>query len=639
MPKIISMRGVRLNIQESNWHKFVIQGNENINVRKPVFDSWTRSKGLGVSHVENRILPFVEKDDWEDRLQKNRLLVKSARPVMQEMYNRLKGGGYQIVLADAEGYIMEIMADRKAETASSQIGMSTGVRWREEHVGTTGLTIALETQLAMVTLGAENFWTQLWGWDCAAAPIFVDNEFVGVFNICRLTVGEGMKEFLSLAFTGANAVGLRMEVETAKMKEKTLADLLSFTESASGSTGILAFNKEGKLFYKNRTALDLLKVLQKDEKSIDSTYVMEIIESHSLQNANKGSHMIIEGSSQEYFIESKECKNGDDMTSTVLLIHSRQPTNKRFFTQESAVLSAFPTKEKNLKKTLIIASKAAKSDMCILLQGESGTGKDYMARAIHMESDRAKHPFIAINCASLPRELINSELFGYSPGAFTGANRNGNPGKIEAANGGTIFLDEIGDMPLDLQAVLLRTLEEKQVTRIGSATPIPVDVRFIVATYKNLQELVRQGRFREDLYYRLSIFTLQLPPLRDRKSDLEDLIQLIADPICKRIERPPFYLTHEALSILQRQPWKGNLRELRNMIERIAFLHEEDIVDSKHLADYIDISCESDHLEQIDEEEIILTTLLKTSGNRAMAARELGISRTSLYRKLDKYGL
>jgi sigma-54 dependent transcriptional regulator, acetoin dehydrogenase operon transcriptional activator AcoR len=639
--KLISLRGVKVNIQEANWHKFVIKGEDNINVRKPILDSWNRSRRLGVTQLEKRILPLVEKNDWEDRVYKNRLLIKAARPVIEDMYKRLKGGGYQVVLADAEGYIMEFMADQKAEIASSKIGLSLGVKWLEKYVGSTGLTITLETHSPMVTLGAENYWNKLWGWDCAAAPIFVENEFAGVLNICRLTTGEGMKEFLSLAFSGANAVGLRMQVETMKIKEKTLTDLLSLTESVSDSTGILALNSERKLIYKNSSAQNFLNVLQNDKNYFDSNFIMNILESNPQQATNAASHIIFEESSKEYVLESIEYKSGDDVTSKVLLIHSRNPIKKKFFTQEtSAILSAFPTKDIDFKNTLTKTSKVAKSDMCVLIQGESGTGKDFMARAIHMDSGRKKAPFIAINCAALPRELIISELFGYSSGAFTGANKNGNPGKIEAANGGTLFLDEIGDMPLDLQAVLLRTLEEKQVARIGSVTPVPVDVRFIVASHKNLQELVRQGKFREDLYYRLSIFKIKLPSLRERKSDLENLIQIIAHPICEKLDRPLFSLTNDALSILQIQPWNGNLRELRNMVERIAYLHDEDVVDSIHLADYIEFSSDCIQLAQHDnEKELIQTALQRTSGNRAMAARELGISRTAFYRKLDKYGL
>lgn len=628
-----------MNKHEANWHKFVINGEDNINVRKPVLDSWHRSKRLGVSQLEKRKLPFVENSDWEARLRKNQLLIRSARPVMEDMYKRLKGGGYQVVLADAEGYIMGYMADHKAERASSKIGLSLGVKWLERYVGTTGLTVALETHRPMVTLGAENFWNKLWEWDCAAAPIFVENEFVGVLNICRLTTGVEMKEFLALAFSGANAVGFRMQVEKMKLKEKAYKDVLSLSQN---STGIIAFDSEGKLFYNNKPAQEFLNVLQKDKDYNDINFFMNNLESYPQQTSNALSHIIFEESNKEYFLESKECKYGDDVTSRVLLIHSRMPAHKKFYSQEtSAILSAFPTKNSEFKKLLLRTVKIAKSDMSILIQGESGTGKDFIAHAIHKDSGRNQSPFIAINCASLPRELIISELFGYSPGAFTGAHKNGNPGKIEAANGGTLFLDEIGDMPLDLQAVLLRTIEEKQVTRIGSVTPIPVDVRFIAASHKNLQELVRQGTFREDLYYRLSIFTIKLPPLRERKSDLENVIHLIAEPICKKINRPLFSMTPDALSVLQRQPWKGNLRELRNMIERIAYLHEDDVVDAKHLADYIELSIIS-HTSQdrIDhEKEMIQTALKRTSGNRAMAARELGISRAAFYRKLEKYGL
>lgn len=627
-----------MNNLEDSWHKFFIYGEENIEVRRPVIDSWIRSKLAGLSYEKNRILPFLEKSELQGRKQKNRLLLQAARPVMEVTFNQLKGRGYQIGLADADGYIMEVMADKKAVAASSEIGMSIGVRWLEEYIGTSGLTISLKSHMAMATSGAEHFSPFLWGWDCAAAPIFIDNHFLGAFNICRLTLSEGLQELLTLAVSCANAVGERIRIEMLQMTERTLIDLMALSLPLNTATGILAFDKEGRLTYKNRAAGDLLKYPHQEINLLGLNSMTRPLLSHLRQGKyGESAQLICDDTGKEFIVESKECRTEEEVTSTIVVIYPKeQPQSKFVSNVPSVILSKFPTKEDNLKNTLMKTVKIAKSDMSILIQGESGTGKDYMAHAIHLESARRNQPFVAINCAALPRDLIASELFGYGPGAFTGANRNGNPGKIEAANGGTLFLDEIGDMTLDLQAVLLRTLEEKQLTRIGSTTSVPVDVRFIAATHRNLQESVRKGAFREDLYYRLSIYTLHLPPLRERKMDFEHIIMDISEGICNRMGRSLFYLTPNAIKVLQNHRWKGNLRELRNMVERMACLHEGDTIDTYHLSEYIDLSTED---QEIHEKQLILSALEKTYGNRAETARALGISRASLYRKLNSYGI
>ncbi|WP_242035188.1 sigma-54-dependent Fis family transcriptional regulator [Mesobacillus harenae] len=626
---------------ESNWQKFVLLGEENVSVRKPVWESWNRSKQFGVSHEENKDLLFINKQEMEERVQANRTLLNVSSPIINDLYGKLKGGGYQITLTDVDGYFLKILADRKVEALSGKIGTSVGVRWLEKDVGTTGLTIALNTHSAMVTSGAEHFCVMLWNWDCAAAPIIVDNKFLGVLNICRITRGgDGLEEHLSLAVSTANSISQRIKIEYMQMKERTMLDLLSLSETKKGSPGILAFNNQLGLVYCNEAATEFVEHLKRERTASDLllTDPNQLMNSKAFHTKDqKNAHFVFNDSKNEFYIELKECKSGEELTSTLLFVHPKSKSAGNVaYKEASPILSSFPTKEEGFKKTLKNAVKVAKSDNCFLLQGESGTGKDFMARSIHKESGRGNQPFIAINCSALPRELISSELFGHSPGAFTGANRNGSPGKLEAANGGTLFLDEIGDMPIELQGVLLRTLEEKQITRIGSTKSIPVDVRFIAATHKNLKELVKSGEFREDLYYRLSVFTISLPSLRERMVDLEEIVNSIGLDIFKKAGRPSISFTPQAIKRLQNYHWKGNLRELRNFLERAALLHDGDIIDIQHIGNYLDLT-QTD--TSLDDKELLLTVLDQTLGNRAKAARELGISRAALYRKLERYGL
>lgn len=297
------------------------------------------------------------------------------------------------------------------------------------------------------------------------------------------------------------------------------------------------------------------------------------------------------------------------------------------------------------------AQRVAKSDSSVLILGESGTGKELFAQAIHNASSRRGHPFVSINCAAMPRELISSELFGYVEGAFTGARKNGAPGKIELANKGTLFLDEIGDMPLDLQVHLLKVLEDKAFTRLGDSKSKTVGIRVIAATNQDLNKLVREGTFRLDLYYRLNVFTLELPPLRGRVSDIPQLTRLFIKQCAQRLDKQVSDISPEALGAFMAYSWPGNLRELRNAVEssvnlamneeimlsdiptailRATGIHPENAASNSLLL------TELNSAGKRAETEMILELMERYNGNKSMVAEKLGISRPALYRKLKK---
>lgn len=293
-----------------------------------------------------------------------------------------------------------------------------------------------------------------------------------------------------------------------------------------------------------------------------------------------------------------------------------------------------------------LAMMASCSDSNILLTGETGTGKDALAQAIHNASSRSQGPFVALNCAAIPRELIASELFGYADGAFTGARRGGYMGKFLLANGGTLFLDEIGEMPLDMQAALLRVLEDKEITPVGSTETVPLDVRVIAASNKDLVQEARNGTFRSDLYYRLNVINIHLPPLRERRLDIPLLARAFVERFCRRNKRAMAQISSEAMEILSSYSWPGNVRELQNVIERALVLCQEGEIGVGHLPPHLQLrdkvtgansafqSPPEKLLLRSLEAEAIRACLARCSGNRALAARELGIARSTLYRKL-----
>jgi two-component system response regulator FlrC len=298
-----------------------------------------------------------------------------------------------------------------------------------------------------------------------------------------------------------------------------------------------------------------------------------------------------------------------------------------------------------MKPVVEAIEKVARTAATVLLLGESGTGKEVAARAIHAQSPRATKPFMAINCAALSEQLLESELFGHEKGAFTGATER-KRGRLELSDGGTFFLDEIGEMRLDLQAKLLRVLQERRFERVGGTRTLEVDVRWVAATNRDLRQMIDEGRFREDLYHRLAVFPIKLPPLRDRKSDLIPLTKNLLDTIARDLKRPLPKLSPAAEKRLLAATWRGNVRELRNVLERAAILAETDMIDAPHI--WIEDSdkpmggapSSGDVRPLVElEKEAILHALEVVGGNRRRAAELLGIGERTLYDKLKKYGV
>lgn len=309
-------------------------------------------------------------------------------------------------------------------------------------------------------------------------------------------------------------------------------------------------------------------------------------------------------------------------------------------------LDSIISESKSMHKIKELTKRTAKTNSNVLILGESGTGKELFAHAIHSISRRANAPFIKVNCGAIPYELLESELFGYEEGSFTGAKKGGKIGKFKAADGGTIFLDEIGDLPMNMQVKLLRVLQDKEIERIGSNSSEKVDVRIITATNRDLEEMVSEGKFRLDLYYRLNVLTIKVPPLRERKDDIPILSEYLIQKISRRENIRVDRISDSALEYLKRYNWPGNVRELENILERaINFLDEETVIKPEHLPSKITgimrkkkIRTLKLTLEEV-ERQAIIDSLIFSNGNKTKAASILDISRTSLYEKIDKYNI
>jgi len=295
------------------------------------------------------------------------------------------------------------------------------------------------------------------------------------------------------------------------------------------------------------------------------------------------------------------------------------------------------------------AQRVAKSGSTVLIRGESGTGKELFAQLLHTESTRWQGPFIKVNCAAVPENLLESELFGYEDGAFTGARKGGQVGKFELADGGTLFLDEIGDMEMSMQVKLLRVIQDWEIERLGSSKPRKVDVRLVAATNRDLEAMIRDKQFREDLYYRLNVVTLSIPPLRERRDDIEALIETFLKKFNLQFTQSVTGITLEAKNVLVKYCWPGNIRELENIIERAFNMVDGPEIQLKHLPNYLQIlaGCEKrtfaretlEHILNEVEKEALIYALDISKGNKVEAAKTLGLSRAGLYKKLKKHHL
>ncbi|WP_263419757.1 sigma-54-dependent transcriptional regulator [Terriglobus albidus] len=345
-----------------------------------------------------------------------------------------------------------------------------------------------------------------------------------------------------------------------------------------------------------------------------------------------------------------------DFDALVLVVHramERQSLIEEVQTLRSALdqrygFEAIVGHSKGLLRVLDQAARVAQRDATVLIQGETGTGKELVARAIHHNSRRGKRPFSAINCGAIPRDLVESELFGYTKGAFTGAVAN-KEGRIESTNGGTLFLDEVGELPLEAQVKLLRVLQEGELAKLGATDPIKVDVRVIAATHRDLSAMVEDGTFREDLYYRLAVVPLRIPPLRERREDLPELIEVLFERARKRHAIEHLRLSPAVLQHLIAYHWPGNVRQLENVMERLVVLSTSEVISTEDLPPELtapprpapfwpDLPEQGISLEAL-ERDLIRRALEKFNGNQTQAARYLDISRRTLIYRMEKHGL
>ncbi len=599
-----------------------------------------------------------EREPLGDVLATSTAIIRRVRQIANDV-------SYVVLISNADGVIIEGYSDSPASEEISHSGLRKGSIWREGLVGTNGVGTAIASRQPLTVHGPAHYNLTFRSYTCSAAPIFSsDGKVVGALDLSGRATPDSTDEYrFAEYFVREAAQQMSMLLFRRQHQADCLVALSGEPDPMPMSCkALIAADENGKILGATPEAFAILGVPELSDlgnKSIDDLWRVSLEDLKPLSAHNVP--VRTEDGETAYataFLPKLKKSSASSKISKSAHISLSPPIST---TQRPLDLLAGHDPE--LRNIVQLCRRIADKDLPILLLGDTGVGKDTLARAIHDESERRLRPYVAVNCAAIPATLLASELFGYTAGSFTGASRNGRVGKIQASDSGTLFLDEIGDMPLELQAHLLRVLEERTVTPLGSTELIPIDIKIICATHQDLPELVEQGKFRRDLYFRIKGAQITIPSLRDR-TDIADLATAIFQEEAELAGHEPVTLSDEVIDVLEQYAWPGNIRELRSVARLVLSLYADQVIAIEHLpidlvqqsrSDAAQLStrwrtphgilsdkgepttlCEAN---EAAEEHLLQETLRAHKWNVTHAAKQLGISRATLHRKIRKYGI
>lgn len=614
--------------------------------------SHMRCKEYGINKSKifpDKILRGIEfKELYKRKLE----LIKIAKPFMKILYDFLKGSGFFLDLTDENGIILIVIGDEDVIEKARSMGMIEGADMSEKSTGTNAIGTSIYENNPIQMAGKQHYLNVYHIWTCSADTIHdVNGNIIGCLN---LTGRHQLVHPHTLGLVVAAVKSIENHMEMNKSQNELFqAYQYLHTIINSIDVGILTIDSSGIVRSINNIACMMLKVRQYEviDKNIKNLIFnwRNIYDEISNGNRYENNNCTVNGKSKRFNLNAYPIRNKKNcITGAALVLRDIQKVynmvNRYIGMKARYNFSDIIGKSKIMmdlkKKTKCIAD----SPSTVLIQGESGTGKELIAQAIHNSSNRRNFGFIAINCGAIPKNLIESELFGYEDGTFTGAKKGGQLGKFELADNGTIFLDEISEMPIDMQVNLLRVLQEGCIMKIGGKRYIKINVRIIAATNKDLKEQVKKGNFREDLYYRLSVIPIYVPPLRDRIGDIPILIDHFLKTKSSKLNKSMVKIETSLYNKLLNYKWPGNIRELENCIENIVNMDGNISFDFVKYSDgiYRDFSdnceynmCSLDQWQKIAIEKCIRMC----NGNISKASKILKINRTTLYNKINRYGL
>lgn len=612
------------------------------NFKADIEASHERCKLLNLDVDQVYSSKIINEFELQQKIAEKRNMILTAAPYMEQLNNFVKGSNFFVLLTDGEGCILNVIGDEKILSEAFDLKMIPGAYMNEESMGTNAMGIVIKTGGPIQLSGADHYVKVYHKWTCSGAPIKDSHgNLIGVLDLTGYT-DDVHPHTLGMVISASNAIE-----ETMKTKEfhklQNINNKHIQTIFNSMPVAIVTSDIEGNIkIYNNKSA----ELLGNRDKLLKAKRMNEIIE--EWDKVKVGIHT---GVSSSFEINVLALRNRFPCRVTVNPIYNPVDDSieivyiieeiKKFKNQAYYTFDKIVGQDKNFLEIVQYAKKIADSKSTILILGESGTGKEVFAQAIHNFSKRTEGPFLAINCGAIPKQLMELELFGYEEGAYEGAKKGGNQGKFELADGGTLLLDEIGELPLDMQIKLQRVLQEGVISKIGSQKSISVNVRVIAATNKDLKKEVELGRFRKDLYYRLNVLPLYLPPLRQRKGDIKLLIKYFMKNICESLGKKEIEISTEYMKLMSKYNWPGNIRELENVVELI--INTESIPLDYFNQGYNEEVSEDENKEVLDiayvEKEHLIKVLKKNNGNISRSADDLGIRRNTLYNKMKRYNI
>jgi len=638
---------------ETLWEMFVERSWEDKisgKIRKNVLDSWSRCQETGVDPMQLQTKAALTEYEL-NHLLKGSELYQIAKPIIDNLFYKLKGTRYLITLTDENGCIIYLKGEPYVLREAEKMNFTVGMDWSENAAGTNAIGTCIVTQNPIQIFSAEHFCQGCHPWTCSSAPIIhpFTKEVIGVIDFTGFWE-DAQPHTLGLAVSTAQVIEKQLAYVYMKVNNY-LIDYFFQCANKWKNDHILVLNHAFYVVKSSEKLMELFNLKHAGDLAVNPDFhplinEMKRMSKFSAENDISSDLMVrdfkvlaiepihFKGEVAGYMVVLKDNKKVFRTTARYIL--KDEPWNDIIGTSD-ALLTA-------LNKCY----KAAPSNVPILLLGESGTGKEKIAKSIHQSSQRRDKPFLAINCGAIPKELIGSELFGYESGTFTGGSKEGKKGKFEEANEGTLFLDEIGEMPLDLQVHLLRVLQEKEIMRLGSSQTIPINVRIIAATNKNLYALCKQGLFREDLFFRLNVVTVNIPPLRERREDIPLIADYFLKKFAKKYARESLSIAQETLNYFLEYSWPGNIREMQNVIEYAVIFSDSPVIRIEDLPAYfienrmslsINNQLKDLSLIEVEEQKVLVRLLEETGWNLSAVAKKMNIARSTLYRKLKKYQL
>ncbi|MFJ5760651.1 sigma-54-dependent Fis family transcriptional regulator [Neobacillus sp. NPDC093182] len=641
-----NFKGNQKKIRES-WENFMTDGIIDEKLSPYITQSWLDSKQQNIDPFLSKIP--VDSKKFESYLNSNNLFVNIAEETIEQLKIYLESSSSIIELFNSEAMLLAISGDSTIIEQMENIDNIPGSIINQKTMGTNAISLALSHNKPIFVSGAEHFNTMYHDISCFAIPIHNtrNNKILGVLDV------TGPKEIFTSHTFGlvqASVSAIERKIEKHNLKQDSILLDYYISQLSQGANSILAININEQIIRCSEKISSFLGPSSKD-------WVGHSVTALALPNLKK--YMKLNEEEIEYYdtlpngIDTRIVINRISLKGIfigwIIKFYSVGSKTDKFKTVKASTFAELIGNSPPFQKAVQKAKQVSLSHANILILGETGTGKEMFARAIHQTSQRFAKPFVTVNCGAIPKDLIGSELFGYEEGAFSGAKKGGQKGKFELANEGTIFLDEVGELPLEHQVYLLRVLQEREIYRLGGKNPIRVDVRVIAATNVDLLEAVSNGRFREDLYFRLNVVNLRLPSLNERGKD--DIIRLVNYfvTIYNRQEQKKTSFTKEALEYLGSYPWRGNVRELENSIYRLVVLATEEQITLENITDVLDNYKKNTETPLVELGEVltineverkeILRALHYYNGNLTKAAKELQISRATLYRKIEKYNI